>query len=303
MIRINFRTALGNASRGTFSTALNKLLIGLPFLTMVFVGVRGRTQDNDFQFLICPPSEAKKIAAYAPYVGLAEHSLLPLGASPAWVAKEIGLKWLQGQRTGDLQRIAPANFSDLATRGAKREIVAGNERIVETLNTKARAADRNGEFQAAIDDALLATQVLQVTESFDLFTLGMTSLDERTSLERIKEALPHVPATERASVKSAVEKLRFTPANLEPLLLNMRWILLSRESEKSMSQQELRDVEAEFPLDQFLAARDFTRLCSSAITTVRTASEPDAQDAAELIYLAYRGAQRTNERIDAIVAA
>jgi len=274
-------------------------LAALALIGLIFIGYRARTATTDFQFVSCTPGEEAAIASYAPYVRqvdqlLAENHQAPLSQA----ARKLAREWVQATQDGTLKQILPSTFTDLSIHGARHEIVAANDRIAEELNWGAVELTERGQYSLAAQDTMLAARVVQTTKFFDLYSVGISGSIERDSITRLDGVYRFLSPEMKCEAKQVAEQIKVSPAQLEPLAVNMRRNTLSDAERLSNDPATMRSVEADLPFDRMLNGKSLESVSEWANKQRPLCQNDSSFDVCRYLFLAYRGAEKTNERLD-----
>jgi len=277
--------------------ATNRFLVALPFAAMLFVGVKAHLHTDDFQFVTVPPSEEAAIGAYVPYVKAVKEELPHHLAPDGKTAARLAYMWMEAAKQGKLKPVLPCDYTDNSQQGAKLQILSANHHIAEELNWQAMYDNEAGKYKEGADYALLAMQSIRPTQFFDLFSVGNSSLITRNSLTRISEAFPHLSQTERRDILAKLDQVRLRPKELLPLAWNLRRTALTHVVESAQDQSSVATVQTDLNREAF-AKLGTLHQAAAWIAAQRFACQTEtASDSLRLMYLAYKGAVFTDQRI------
>lgn len=275
-------------------------LAAVALLGLLFIGYRARTATSNFQFVSCPPNEEAAITAYAPYVRQVEQQLWVSHDVPRLqTARKLAQQWIQATDDGTLKQIRPSSYSDLSAHGARREILAANQRIAEELNWGATQQTAQGRYEVAARDTLLAARVVQTTKFFDLYSAGLSAAIQRDSISRLNKTYRFLSPEMRCEAKEVAEQTR-TTGELEPLAVNMRRNTLFYAEGFSMDPASFRSIEADLPLDRMLKDKSIEAVSAWADKQREVCKSQASYDVCRYLFLAYKGAAKTNQRLDQI---
>ncbi len=226
-------------------TLVNKLMIIAPFVLMSSIALKARTTLPDFEFVACNKAENHEIENYRDVVAATEEAcpvgqLLDLGQ-----ARKLAKMWIDGAQSGKLQSLDSVAFEDTMRDGVKAEILHANMLIAESLNEYARDEIKQGKFDLAAKDTVLAAKALDVTKFSDFASLSACAMVQRRSLESVTLLLPKVSPSVRDMLYAQVAGMKSNETVLGRLAMRERQLFLQYQLRIGMDLAEVKKSEEE----------------------------------------------------------
>ncbi|MBX3117635.1 MAG: hypothetical protein KF784_01105 [Fimbriimonadaceae bacterium] len=213
-------------------TFLYQFMIASPVIMLAAVGVQTRTYHDDFEFARYSPHLEKKIRAYSGVMRAVELANDAEGTdSHPRLVRAAAAQWVQDSRSGELQPLEPEFLTDAINDGVKSQIYSACMGLCADLMVNARELSRQGEYDAAANDLVLATEVVQTLKYSDLTSVGAISTRQRGIFRMIGEYAPHLSAEVQKSLTERLARLEHSEKPVEPILERARGLFVKAKKQ------------------------------------------------------------------------
>ena len=178
------------------------LMILSPAMLLSSIAIESRIGFDPLEEPAVLPESQQRITAYLDVVRMTEQTLGEgTHATPDQV-RQLADAWIEGGRLGTLKALLPQHPQDSPREGARGQIFESRARVLGFLQMLIRSEVGRGEHSQAAQDAMRAVRVAETMKYSELYVVGASSMEQRTALTHLLNAIPHLPPDEVASIRS-----------------------------------------------------------------------------------------------------
>lgn len=196
-----------------------------PAVLMVGIGFHSRTYVDPFEWPAVQEDHVRT-SAYIPLVieTLNRSNRPDLEDSDSF--RQLAMKWIDGERRGDLKPLVPTALDENALSGKKATVFDANQFVVKRLIFSAERQIGSQRYDAAASDLILGANVLSCLKYSSFMGLYRSNLMNHSLLRRIEIVYPRVSPSLRkelavcmASMQNEEHKVREIAAHAKQLAL------------------------------------------------------------------------------------
>ncbi|RYG36095.1 hypothetical protein EON81_10790 [bacterium] len=207
----------------SFSPA-TRIAVFAPVLAVMAVGVRARYYPDSVEPWHANQAAHERVMAYGKMLSETEDALKQSsGHIDPEQTKEAANKWIAAGKDGTLKPLKPQFYVDTTMEGPKSEVERAVGRLSGSLMALAENARQKGSADQAVEYALLAYRVTEITRTSDLTTLATGAARQRRTMGTLSQVLPQASAKWKSEAKAVIEGER------APLLGTLELALEQRE--------------------------------------------------------------------------
>ncbi len=156
-----------------------------PAVLMTGIGVHARTYIDPFEWPALQEDHART-NAYIPLVIETFDRLQSTGPENAVALRRLAFKWVEGGQNGSLKPLVPTLFDEDSISGTKATVVDANQIVAKRLVHEAEANIQAKQYDQALDDLILATEVVKCLQYSSFISLYRSHLLHSSVLYRIE---------------------------------------------------------------------------------------------------------------------
>ncbi|RYG43780.1 hypothetical protein EON79_16315 [bacterium] len=213
-----FRTEAASFSPAT------RIAVFAPVLAVMAVGVRARYYPDSVEPWHAPKSAHTRVLAYGKVLSETDDII----SQATWQidekrTKEAAMTWIGAAKDGTLKPLTPTFYTDTTMEGPKIEVERAVARISGSLMTFSEQAREKGNADKAVEYALMAYRMSEITRTGDLTTLATGSSRQRRAMYALAAVLPKASEKWRTEAKTVIE------GNRTPIVPTVEVTLSQRE--------------------------------------------------------------------------
>lgn len=183
------------------------LMVLSPAMLLSSIAIESRIGFEALEEPAILPESQQRITAYVDLVRQTEQTLGEGTQATPDEVRRLAQMWIDGARSGHLRSLLPQHPQDSPREGARGQIFESRARVLGFLQTLARAQVHRGEYSQAAQDALRVVWVAETMKYSELYVVGASSMEQRTALTHLLQALPHLPEDEVALVRAECQEV------------------------------------------------------------------------------------------------
>ena len=228
------------------------LMVLSPVLLLGSIAVESRLGGERYDEDPVVPAEQERVSAYIELIRAGNQILGEGSRSTSEDVRELGRRWVLGCESGRLVPLPPAHIDDSSREGARGQIFDARNKVIDALQRLARAGIREGKFDQAADDCVLALRAGEAMKYSDLYTVGTSTFDQRAILTWLTELWPRLSTEARRSARQATEVVLESQQPLDKIIARGRQQFVEASRNRGLPRLSIEEVQQLASIEEML---------------------------------------------------